>query len=53
MRLMIDTNIFLDVLAEREPFYVHSKAVLDLCVLSPEELLELVLSDGDRESQVE
>jgi len=31
MRLMIDTNIFLDVLAEREPFYAHSKAVLDLC----------------------
>lgn len=31
MRLMIDTNIFLDVLAEREPFYNSSKAVLDLC----------------------
>lgn len=31
MRLMIDTNIFLDVLAEREPFYQNSKAVLDLC----------------------
>lgn len=28
---MIDTNIFLDVLAEREPFYANSKAVLDLC----------------------
>jgi len=28
---MIDTNIFLDVLAEREPFYVNSKAVLELC----------------------
>lgn len=28
---MIDTNIFLDVLAEREPFFKDSKAVLDLC----------------------
>lgn len=28
---MIDTNIFLDVLAEREPFYANSKAVLELC----------------------
>lgn len=31
MRLMIDTNIFLDVLTKREPFYTHSKAVLELC----------------------
>ena len=31
MRLMIDTNIFLDVLTRREPFYAHSKAVLELC----------------------
>lgn len=31
MRLMIDTNIFLDVLARQEPFYEHSKAVLELC----------------------
>ena len=31
MRLMIDTNIFLDVLTQREPFYAHSKAVLELC----------------------
>lgn len=31
MRVMIDTNIFLDVLAEREPFYASSKAVLKLC----------------------
>lgn len=31
MRLMIDINIFLDVLAEREPFYADSKAVLELC----------------------
>lgn len=31
MRLMIDTNIFLDVLAERKPFFKDSKAVLDLC----------------------
>lgn len=27
---MIDTNIFLDVLAE-SPFYANSKAVLELC----------------------
>ena len=31
MRLMIDTNIFLDVLTQREPFFAASKAVLDLC----------------------
>lgn len=31
MRLMIDTNIFLDVLIKREPFYTDSKAVLELC----------------------
>lgn len=31
MRLMIDTNIFLDVLIQREPFFTNSKAVLDLC----------------------
>lgn len=31
MRLMIDTNIFLDVLTQREPFYANSKAVLELC----------------------
>ena len=31
MRLMIDTNIFLDVLTQREPFYADSKAVLELC----------------------
>ncbi|MBR1708161.1 MAG: PIN domain-containing protein [Clostridia bacterium] len=31
MRLMIDTNIILDVLLEREPFYEQSKAVLTLC----------------------
>ena len=31
MRLLIDTNVFLDVLTQREPFYAHSKAVLDLC----------------------
>lgn len=31
MRLMIDTNIFLDVLIRREPFYKNSKSVLDLC----------------------
>ncbi len=31
MRLMIDTNIFLDVLTRREPFYTNSKAVLKLC----------------------
>ena len=31
MRLMIDTNIILDVLLERDPFFKDSKAVLDLC----------------------
>ena len=31
MRLMIDTNIILDVLLEREPFYESSKAILELC----------------------
>ena len=31
MKLMIDTNIILDVLLEREPFYVNSRAVLEMC----------------------
>ena len=31
MRLMIDTNIILDVLLEREPFYDSSRRVLSLC----------------------
>ena len=31
MRLMIDTNIFLDVLTQREPFYANSSAVLEFC----------------------
>ena len=31
MRLMIDTNIILDVLLEREPFYEDSKRILSLC----------------------
>ena len=31
MRLMIDTNIILDVLLESDPFYAASKAVLTLC----------------------
>ena len=31
MKCMIDTNIILDVLTEREPFYADSKAVLSLC----------------------
>lgn len=31
MRLMIDTNIFLDVLTRREPFFERAKAVLRLC----------------------
>ncbi len=31
MRLMIDTNVFLDVLTRREPFYDSSHAVLELC----------------------
>lgn len=31
MRLMIDTNIFLDVLLQREPFFASSQKVLQLC----------------------
>lgn len=31
MRFIIDTNIFLDVLLKREPFYENSRAVLRLC----------------------
>lgn len=31
IRLMIDTNIFLDVLLQRDPFFESSKAVLKLC----------------------
>jgi len=31
MKLMIDTNILLDVLIHREPFYDNSRAVLKLC----------------------
>lgn len=31
MKLMIDTNVVLDVLLERSEFYGKSKAVLDLC----------------------
>ena len=31
MKLMIDTNVILDVLLERSDFYENSKAVLDLC----------------------
>ena len=31
MKLLIDTNIFLDVLAKREPFYDASRRVLMLC----------------------
>ncbi len=31
IRLMIDSNIFLDVLLQREPFFESSKAVLKLC----------------------
>lgn len=31
MRLMIDTNIVLDVLLRRGEFYATSKAVLDMC----------------------
>lgn len=30
-RLLIDTNIILDVLLEREPFYKSSKHIFDLC----------------------
>lgn len=31
MRCMIDTNIIIDVLAQREPFYAASYTVLNLC----------------------
>lgn len=31
MRLMIDTNIILDILLERWPFYVQSRTILSLC----------------------
>lgn len=31
MKVMIDTNIILDVLLERPPFYHDSKAILALC----------------------
>ena len=31
MKLMIDTNILLDVLIHRDPFFDDSKAVLTLC----------------------
>ncbi len=31
MKIMIDTNIILDVLLEREPFYEHSKVILEMC----------------------
>ncbi len=31
MRLMIDTNILLDVLIHRDDFYDNSKAILKLC----------------------
>ena len=31
MRLMIDTNIILDVLLEREPFFAQSKEILKKC----------------------
>ncbi len=31
MKAMIDTNIIIDVLTEREPFFAYSKRVLELC----------------------
>jgi len=31
MKIMIDNNIILDVLLEREPFYKHSRAILEMC----------------------
>ena len=31
MRLMIDTNIILDVLLAREPFFKQSKSILTMC----------------------
>ena len=37
MRLTIDTNIVLDVLGRREPFFEHSQAVLQLVAEGKEE----------------
>ena len=31
MKVLIDTNIILDVLLKREPFYESSREILDLC----------------------
>lgn len=31
MRILIDTNVLLDLLAERKPFYEHAKIIIDLC----------------------
>lgn len=31
MKLLIDTNIFIDVLGHREPFYENSYSILTLC----------------------
>ena len=31
MKVLIDTNVLLDVLAERYPFYIPAKKIIDLC----------------------
>lgn len=31
MKLMIDTNVILDVFIKRQPFYEHSRKILELC----------------------
>jgi len=33
MRVFIDTNVIVDVIARREPFFADSQAVLSLCAL--------------------
>lgn len=47
MRAFIDTNVLLDVLAEREPFYEHSSAVWALAEQGPLEGLVSAVSFTD------
>jgi len=42
MRAFIDTNVLVDVVARREPFFVDSQAVLALCATGE---LQGVVSD--------
>lgn len=34
MRAFIDTNVIVDVVAKREPFFADSQAILALCAIS-------------------